>query len=66
MGKWVRGKKSLGGNAIARRKQALTLLEQDLKTGLLRSGGERTDQPLSDKDQKRIMNEISNLKKKIV
>lgn len=66
MGKWTRGHKSMGGNAISRRKRALALLEQDLKTGLLRSGGERTDQPLDEKDQKRIMNEIVNLKKKIV
>jgi hypothetical protein len=66
MAKWTRSRKSMGGNTIARRKRALNLLEQDLKTGLLRSGGERTDTPLSEKEQKRIMNEITNLKKKIV
>lgn len=65
MAKWMRGKKSMGGNAIARRKHALALLEQDLKTGLLRTGGERTDTPLTEGQRKRIMNEIINVKKKI-
>jgi len=63
--KWRRGKKNQGPDAIARRKQALKLLEEDLKTGRLRSGGQRTEEPLEESDRKRIMNEIENLRKKI-
>jgi len=66
MAKWTRGKKSMGGDAIARRKQALKMLEEDLKTGKIRTGSSiEPYRPMDEKDRKRVMSEIENIKKKI-
>ena len=62
--KWVRSKKSKSPQAQDRRKVALKKLEEDLKNGTIRLGDNLT-RPIEEKDRKRIINEIENIKQKL-
>lgn len=62
---WKRSHKSKGAPAASRRKRALVLLTEDLKTGRIRTGNmEDPHRPMDEKDRTRIMKEIENLNKK--
>lgn len=50
---------------VERRKKALEGLQEDLKTGKLRTAGSRSETPLADKDVKRITKEIETLKQRV-
>lgn len=66
MAKWLRGKKDQGAPAVNRRKRALALLEQDMKSGKIRTGSfENPDRPMEEEDRARIMKEMETLKKKV-
>lgn len=65
MPKWNRSHKEKGQPAQARKRRALELLEQDLKTGRIRTAGERTSDLIDDKGLTRIKKEIENLKAKM-
>lgn len=58
-------KKLRGEIYKSRREKALGNLEEDLRTGLLRTAGERSDTPLNELQKERIKKEILNIKKKL-
>lgn len=64
--KWKRGFKERGAPAVNRRKHALSMLEQDMKSGMIRTGNtEDPTRPMEEKDRTRIMKEMETLKGKI-
>lgn len=66
MAVWKRGKKNQGAPVVNRKKRALVLLEQDIRSGTIRTGNfENPNRPMEEKDRIRIMKEIESLKNKI-
>lgn len=65
MAKWLRGKKNQGALVVNRRKRALALLEEDMKSGKIRTGDlTETHRPMEEKDRTRILKEMEILKNK--
>lgn len=58
-------KKNNNKAAIDRRKKALEGLEEDIKTGRIRTGEVQRGEALTDVQKKRIMKEIETLKTKV-